>query len=681
MIKYLDILKIIIIILCIMLIFLIMTILIYNQNIKKKNRDSILLFKARYKKRRNSFLYSSYIFFSSLFITRRYIRRLKNQIEIIRPENRRLISERTMKIAYSIWGIIFVIIIFILFISISVYTFILSCMSIYILNSQITNMIINSEEVRLLKQFEKYLSDVRHFFHAHGTVDESIYEASETASYELGLHINIIYDVLISTDIDEGVQRYNEISPNKYLKTFLALCVTVIQYGDKKIDNQSLFLSNIKYLKQEIYIELLKREKIKHLFSGLIVISLIPMFTLKIIENFGVYCLPELKLHYVGAFGTTVIALVLVFTMFSYLMLNRLKENNEVIVKEHFILEQLLHISYLNKKISHYVNRNWTKMQKRKELLKRVGEGITLKQFILKQIIASIVSFICCFTLIITIHETTKQYNLGYVENVKNLSSGITDKQLPILKELIKKYVKKYRNIRIININKLEELVVREIINEKVITGNMVIGITANDIIKRIKQYQNEYLKWYEVLICLIISCIIYNLPYWMILYRKRIMQMNMEDEVIQFHSIVLMLMHIDRMTIETVLTYLEDFAVIFKRSISNCLNNIESGDLNVLEQLKIDEPFEPFKRLIDNLLISDRIGIEKAFDEIVTERLHYQDKRQQENEISINNKAVIGKVIAYIPMTLTIGFHLIVPFVLEGIRQLGSFIAQMQSM
>ncbi len=131
---------------------------------------------------------------------------------------------------------------------------------------------------------------------------------------------------------------------------------------------------------------------------------------------------------------------------------------------------------------------------------------------------------------------------------------------------------------------------------------------------------------------------------------------------MIQFHSIILMLMHFDRMTIETILVWLENFADIFKKSIRECMNDLQSGDLEVLEELKRKEPYEPFVKLIENLQISDKIGISKAFDEIAVERFHYQEKRKLENEIYINDRSLLGKVIAFIPFFITIGLYLIIP-------------------
>lgn len=129
-----------------------------------------------------------------------------------------------------------------------------------------------------------------------------------------------------------------------------------------------------------------------------------------------------------------------------------------------------------------------------------------------------------------------------------------------------------------------------------------------------------------------------------------------------------------ERISVLNILEFMEDFAIIFKDAIHTCINDYDSGDLLALEKLKEEERFEPFRRLVSGLIISDKIGIEKAFDEISTDQAYYQDKRKQDNEINLSKKAVIGKIIANIPVILTVGFYLIIPFIWESLNQLKEF-------
>ena len=101
-----------------------------------------------------------------------------------------------------------------------------------------------------------------------------------------------------------------------------------------------------------------------------------------------------------------------------------------------------------------------------------------------------------------------------------------------------------------------------------------------------------------------------------------------MGNEVDQFQSIIMMIMHLDNTTVLQVLEQMESFALVFKESLRVCINDYSSGDLDALEKLKIREPYEPFVRLIDNLIIADKIGITRAFDEVAEERKVSQEMK-----------------------------------------------------
>jgi len=142
-----------------------------------------------------------------------------------------------------------------------------------------------------------------------------------------------------------------------------------------------------------------------------------------------------------------------------------------------------------------------------------------------------------------------------------------------------------------------------------------------------------------------------------------------MDTEVVGFHSIILMLMYLDNISILTILETMEIFAGVFKTSIQECINDFNSGSEEALLQLKEKESCEIFLRLVDNLLVSDKIGIIKAFDEIAADRLYFSERRKQENEIILKKKSDNATLIAYIPLMLIMTAYLITPFIIQCIK------------
>ena len=162
---------------------------------------------------------------------------------------------------------------------------------------------------------------------------------------------------------------------------------------------------------------------------------------------------------------------------------------------------------------------------------------------------------------------------------------------------------------------------------------------------------------------------------------KRLLMTMNYEDQVMQFHSIIIMLVYIKRMSSEIILEWLENFADVFKKSISECNARFSMDSEVALEILKGEESYGPFVRIVENLKDCDGVGPELAFEEICSQRQYFIEKRKQDNEINISNKATIGKVVGYIPLLVTVFLYLIYPFVAESINQLLSYVNEINSL
>ncbi len=534
---------------------------------------------------------------NKFWLTRWYVEKISRGYDVLYPGEKITIANKTMKTAILLWIVCISSILMLFCINPAFYTIATVILLIVIIHYELVNGIIRTLEIRLLKQLEKYLSDVRHSYYINHMVEESIADAMETCGYEMRIHATKLYDILTGEDPEEEMSQYNDTVPNKFLRLFLALCITVIDYGDQEVEQQSLFLTNIKTLKNDIHIELLKLSDTKFRFSGLTLITVVPVFFLHTIKAWSVSNLPELQDFYSSSKGIFLAIFIYLITTISYIMLNQLKEVQSIIPKDHFILERFISNPWINKILENYMEKYYGKILHVKELLKKSGDNISAKQFLLKRILYGCLSFVACLLVFTYLH-------------------------------------------------------------------------IAN---------QSGYLLWEEVILSCIMSFFAYWFPYWMVLYRRKIMQMSMEDEIIQYQSIIMMLMYIDRISVLNILELMESFAVIFRDSIQDCINDYNAGDIQALEDMKDKEAFEPFKRLVDSLLTCDRIGIEKAFDEINTDRMYYQDKRKQENEMNLSKKVVIGKLIAYVPIILTIGFYLIVPFIAESFSQLLIYTEEMK--
>ena len=199
---------------------------------------------------------------------------------------------------------------------------------------------------------------------------------------------------------------------------------------------------------------------------------------------------------------------------------------------------------------------------------------------------------------------------------------------------------------------------------------------------KSIKEFNNSIWKWIEVVVALLIAYAMYYMPILILKFQRKMRAMEMEDEVMQFQTIILMLMYIERISVEYIIEWLARYANIFKDPLMKCLNNYESGAIEALEELKEDAPYKPFVRIVESLQSAvENVKLTDAFDELETERTFYQEVRKETNERLIAKKAKIGQVIGFAPMvTLFVGY-LIVPLIWSSVVDMGVYFSQMGSM
>ena len=155
-----------------------------------------------------------------------------------------------------------------------------------------------------------------------------------------------------------------------------------------------------------------------------------------------------------------------------------------------------------------------------------------------------------------------------------------------------------------------------------------------------------------------------------------------MEDEVMSFQTIIMMLMKIERIDVEMILEWLERYANIFKEPIGKCLNNYESGAWEALEEMKQEVTYQPFIRLIESMQTSvEKVPIREAFEELDSDRDYYQEKRKESNDRFVKKRGMIGKAIGFAPMIITFVGFLIVPLVFIGMTSMTSSFESLSNM
>lgn len=658
-----------------LLVILAISTLFYKKWISKNNEDQLFMSD---KAEGIRWSHAVYRMLNDFPFIKHYIKRLRKRYEIIEPGDNKKIEKDTLKTMFFSTALCIILLTITLAMGLSVYSCIATAALIYIIHSFVIFKSVSNKEMVLLKQTINFISEVRHQYYTTGSVTEAIYESLVEAPQPVETHMEYIYNILESDDVEEEMNIYNDHVPNRFLKLFLSICVSIVRFDDRTVNGESLFIMNLSHLKEDIDIEIRKREKLSHGLGGLSIISAIPIFTLKPIQLWAVSNMPEIEHYYTGAYGAICFTLICLSSLIIYnVILNKHTIEHQGFV-DHVYLDKLLDIKIISVAIDNIKYRNYGNALKLDEMLHHMGEKITVEQLYVKRILVGILAVIIGFVLSFSIHFNNRNYILNNTDDMESLM--ITSSNSSIIneiKEIVVELANIYKDDKDIDLSGIEAVIK----SQNILSNDSFIKIAAEEVMKKIHKYQNDYFMWYELVLILLAGAAGFQAPIWEINYRRQKLEMNMEDEVVQFQSIIMLLMYIERISSLDILKWMENFAVVFKNSISECIDDFPNGEQEALERLKEKEPYPGFQKIVDNLLDTDRIGIRRAFDEVQADMRSFSEKRRQDNEIYIGNTVAQCGFLAFVPILEVILLYLCGPMVIESMLQFVQYSKEMNSM
>lgn len=203
----------------------------------------------------------------------------------------------------------------------------------------------------------------------------------------------------------------------------------------------------------------------------------------------------------------------------------------------------------------------------------------------------------------------------------------------------------------------------------------------ASDVANAVYSYNNAYLHWWEVMIAFAVGTGAFFLPYCWILFNKQMTQQMMEAEVTQFQSLILILRSSSHVSEAEILDWMMKFAVVFRASIHKCIVYYPANDTKALEQLIVDESFEPFQDLIRNLMMCDKVGVKEAFSSLEITQKNYIKRNQQAMHQRVSNNSMLASYIIFIPYAIMLGMEFVYPIIVESMGQFNTAISQAGSM
>lgn len=644
--------------------------LIIRMTKDKKDVFSVKGKKVRNTKNRLYFLYRIY---TGVPFLNRYFQKYRTRVETLYPAGQIEVNRRTtaMMAKHSMFAILCMVILAILART-DIFYMLVSLFTVYIIFTNSVSRGIDKMEIDLLKQFSDFLTSVRSNYRSAKMVEDAIFMTLDELPYEIGLHANRVYEIVTSTDMEKEAEEYTDAAPNRFLEMFASTCATVAEYGDRELETgESMFLTNLNFIKQETYVEITKRERSNYLYSGTVFWTVFPIFTIKLIAMWS-GTVTDLSSFYGGTAGLVVMSLIFISAFVVYELILNMRDGRQDNMKEHPMLERLSKLPILRKYLTKAVEVNYTKALRIDDDLKMVGDHISAQAFLLQRLLLGLALGMTTFALVITAHIGNKN------EILHDFSTSFEDSVVPDeeyrdkMRQFSEDYLEDTKQFREMGAADRAELSRR--IQAEQGMSDVLADEVAQEVLDRNNRYAHSYFKFWYILLIALAATGGYYIPIAFLKYRMSIMKMSMEDEVAQFQSLALILMNVEGMTIEVFLEWMERFAFCFRQSITECITNLQLDEEAALKRMRDQESYPAFKRFCDNLLAIDEVGMVNAFDEVKTEQEYYKQQRALNNEIMLTRKSNLAGYLAWIPMIITIGGYLLYPFIAYAYKMLTSF-------
>ena len=629
-----------------------------------------------------------YLTYSKIPGLKRYILKLRRRLEIIDIEDEYATRRDSAKILTKTLAIITPAAIATIVITHSnlLLMGILLLFELVMIDTFIDGMVDKLDNKLLQEQLE-FFSEIRHAYHEFNMVEEAIYQVSQDDEKNVSRQGEKIYEVLISNDPETELEKYYDIAPNSFLKEFAGISYLTKEFGDRKVNGASLYLKNVNNITQEMQLEILKRDKLNYVFQSLSVISIVPILLLEPIKNWAVSSFSFTQNFYFGKVGMVVQILLLILTFLSYILIRKLKDNNSTQGETKNTENPWQAKVYKNpvgkKVVDLFIPKKGTKdYRKVRNLLKDSASRLKMEWLYVNRVVLAIVVLVVSIFIFGVLHQVAIDYQYEQPTSDYDMIGGMSEKDKKKAEELTKQdnvFLDRFKGKRDVTEAQIAAVMkstpyYKDVDDEKV-------NEAAQRVLGKLKVINSEYLQWFELLLSFVFAVIGYMAPLWIMKFQLKMRQMEMENEVMQFQTIILMLMRIERINVEIILEWLERYSNIFREPISKCVNNYEAGAWEALEELKNDVSYKDFVRIIESMQAAvEKIPIQDAFDELDSERDYYQAKRKESNDRLISRKGMIGKAIGFAPMVSLFVFYLIVPLVIIGMMSMTQSMSSLKS-
>ena len=595
-----------------------------------------------------------------------FLNRLLKSYRLYYPWDSKECAGLAVTCILKIYGLSAIVFLIIFGTSPSLFSVILSGYLIYVFSSEIINSSRVKLEIQFLKAFENVLGNIRHHYYKSGSIRNALADAENDADPIIKGHIKEMLKVLSAPDSRLAVNEYVNSGYHKYLKLFITLARLVDENGDETENGSSVFLNSCMRIKYDVEEDLRFISERKHRFSGLVLTATLPAISIPYIAMWGISTIPSLNMFYYGYVGSGVKLLLIFISLLSFKALNRLKRGDPYEERNFWAAEKISRITVFDRITAFLMRKHKKKVRTYEETIRRLCERYSVKTFYVKKVMFFIVFFFITLVTLIFGHLESRKIYKNDTSTIEDMLSVTDTRQLAALKRLIPELTAYYCET---GQEPSTELLKGILLEDRDIRLSTVAESAAEEIRKRIEGYRSEVFSYKDIILCFILAFIAYQIPRAALAFRKALIESRMQDEVMQFQSIIHMLKNIPGVTAVSLLEEMELFSQIFKPAIRKCINEYNISDEKALRKMYETETYAPFRRITDCFLMADELGLEDAFEEISAEIENFTENRKLERKILLDSEGMLGAVISVLPGGIILFGYLLLPFMVRSMQ------------
>lgn len=465
--------------------------------------------------------FSSEILYQKLYMIylkvpgiKKYLLKLRRRLEIINIEDEYQTRRQASSIVTKALFIIIPLTILIILLAKSnpLLLCILLVFEVFVIDSVIDGMVSKLDN-KLLKEQVEFFSEIRHAYHEYNMVEEAIYDVSQNDELEVSRQGEKIYEILISDNPEEELEKYYDIAPNSYLKEFAGISYLTREFGDRKTpEGASLYLKNLNNITQEMQIEILKRDKLDYVFQSLAVISIVPILFIEMLKNWAISNFSFTTSFYNGKLGLIMQIFIVVLTFVCYLLVRKVKDTtstNNTTNSQNPWQQKLYKKAPIKKVVDMFIPKKGSKQYRTlTKLLKDAASKEKMEWIYVKKLVLTVVVFFVSLFLMSQLHRISVNYIYTSPTSDFNLISMSAKDEVAAMKQtnIDNKFLDMFKGNPKVTEQEIRSKV--KYSEEYKESTDKEIDEATSRIYTKLQTINSEYIKWFEVLISLVFAVI-----------------------------------------------------------------------------------------------------------------------------------------------------------------------------